>query len=294
MNSQINNIALIDNRQLAFADHGPRDGPAVLFFHGSGSTADGLELDRRAIHHNIRIVSPARPGIGASSPSPGRSMSDWAHDVAQLADQLELQEFGLLGISGGGPYALAVAVGLPTRVNRVAVLSCGGPFEIAGAFDGMARPSRMMWSAIERRPRLARFMLGQQAKLVNTNPTKAVDRMIKSLAGADKHSIARLSPDQQRRFFAEPMAEALADGPGAMFDDMAILRRAWDFDVADVIQRVDLWHGAADTSAPLAMADHLAGHLPACELHVGAEAGHLSTILDEVDFALSLLHRSDR
>ncbi len=291
MNSQTNTVTLTDNRQLAFKDLGASGAPAVLFFHGSGSTADGLELSSRATQHNVRIVSPARPGIGQSTPSPDRAMSDWTNDIAQLADRLQLKEFGVLGISGGGPYALAVAAGLPQSVNRVAVLSCGGPFEAKGAFDGMGRANRMMWSAIDRRPRLAKFMLGQQAKLVKRNRTKAVDRMINSLAGADEQAIAQLSADQQHLFFAEPMAEALADGPAAMFCDMAILRRRWDFDVTKVSQRVDLWHGSADTSAPLAMAQHLAERLPRCELHVGTDAGHLSTILNELDSALNRFSR---
>lgn len=289
MNSQTNALTLTDSRQLAFADLGPRDASALLFFHGSGSSVDGLGLHQLAEQHNVRIVSPARPGIGGSSPASNRTLSDWAIDIAQLADHLDLDEFGVLGISGGGPYALAVAAGISGRVTRVGALSCGGPFEAPGALKGMARSNRIMWSAIERRPGLARFMLGQQAKLVNKNPAKATARVLKTLTGADARAVAELSLEEQHQFFAEPMIEALAHGPEAMFQDMAVLRRPWDFDIASVNQEVHLWHGSADTSAPVEMVRYLDEHIRGCELHVGADAGHLSTILNELDSALHLL-----
>jgi pimeloyl-ACP methyl ester carboxylesterase len=43
-------------------------------------------------------------------------MVDWADDVAELAEALEIDRFAVAGTSSGGPYALACAVKLPARV----------------------------------------------------------------------------------------------------------------------------------------------------------------------------------
>jgi pimeloyl-ACP methyl ester carboxylesterase len=45
---------------------------------------------------------------------PGRTLLDWPHDVAQLVEALRLERFGLQGVSGGAPHALACAGPCPT------------------------------------------------------------------------------------------------------------------------------------------------------------------------------------
>jgi pimeloyl-ACP methyl ester carboxylesterase len=50
----------------------------------------------------LRVVTYGRPGFGRSTRLPGRS-------VACIADTLGLGSFGVVGASGGGLYALAVA-----------------------------------------------------------------------------------------------------------------------------------------------------------------------------------------
>src|SRR5204862_12764 len=86
---------------------------------------------------NVRVVTPDRPGIGGSDPSPGRRVLDWADDVAALADRLELDRFAVLGHSGGGPFAAACAHRLPDRVSALGI-ACGfAPMDRPGAYEGV-------------------------------------------------------------------------------------------------------------------------------------------------------------
>ena len=50
----------------------------------------------------MRLISVDRPGIGLSDPLPGRRLLDWADDVRELANALELRRFRVVGLSGGG------------------------------------------------------------------------------------------------------------------------------------------------------------------------------------------------
>ena len=50
-----------------------------------------------------------------------------ADDVAAVADALGIDRYGVLGMSLGGPYALACAVRHPSRVTGVAVVSSPAP-----------------------------------------------------------------------------------------------------------------------------------------------------------------------
>ena len=65
--------------------------------------------------------------MGGSTALAGRSVLDFARDVEEFADALGLARFGLVGVSAGGPYALATARGLPDRVLRTALCSSLAP-----------------------------------------------------------------------------------------------------------------------------------------------------------------------
>ena len=65
-----------------------------------------------------RVITYNRPGYGESERQRGRRVVDCVDDVAALADTLGIDQFTVLGASGGGPHALAVAARLPDRVSR--------------------------------------------------------------------------------------------------------------------------------------------------------------------------------
>ena len=58
----------------------------------------------------MRLVALNRPGYGGSTPSAAPSLLATGRDTAALADVLGLQDYAVLGISGGGPFALATGV----------------------------------------------------------------------------------------------------------------------------------------------------------------------------------------
>ena len=114
---------LSDGRTIAYADIGEPSWPCVMFFHGAPSSRLRLAyLEPDFLASGIRLVAPDRPGYGRSSPQPGRSMADWPRDVATLADALDIDRFVPAGHSSGGPYALACAAMLSTRVSGAILL----------------------------------------------------------------------------------------------------------------------------------------------------------------------------
>lgn len=51
-----------------------------------------------------RVIAADRPGIGDSEYQPARKFLDWPADLVHLADTLGFDRFGVVGISGGGPF----------------------------------------------------------------------------------------------------------------------------------------------------------------------------------------------
>ena len=114
-------------RRLGFAEFGDPSGALVLWFHGTpGGRRQFPLLGRRAAEKlGLRVVVVGRPGTGLSDPHPYEAMADWATDVAHVADALGAERLGVVGLSGGGPYALACAA-VPPLAGRVAAVAVLG------------------------------------------------------------------------------------------------------------------------------------------------------------------------
>src|SRR5262245_46760084 len=122
-------VRLRDGRALGYAQYGSRDGVPILNAHGGfACRLDVAAADTVATAAGVRLISPDRPGVGLSDPKPGRTVLDWAHDVVELLDLIDVDRFAAMGWSMGGQYAAAVARALPHRVTRVAIIA--GPLPL--------------------------------------------------------------------------------------------------------------------------------------------------------------------
>ena len=77
-------ITLGDGRELACGDAGPRDGRPVLYIHRAlGAPLNGNDLADSLDELGIRLLMPQRPGFGASTPHPDRTVLDFVDDLEQ-------------------------------------------------------------------------------------------------------------------------------------------------------------------------------------------------------------------
>ncbi|WP_448628307.1 alpha/beta fold hydrolase [Geodermatophilus sp. URMC 64] len=125
-------ISLRDGRTLAYAEWGDPSGRPVLGCHGSPSSrlerhVEDVEDYRR---WGVRLIVPDRPGFGRSDPQPGRRVLDWPADVRELLDDLGVDRFAVLSLSGGAAYALACAHEFGDRVHAVGVLGGAPPPDV--------------------------------------------------------------------------------------------------------------------------------------------------------------------
>ena len=154
---------LAGGRRLGYAEYGDPSGPVVLWFHGTpGGRRQFPLLGRRAAEKlGLRVVLVERPGSGLSDPHPYNAVADWAADAAQVADTLDAERLGVIGLSGGGPYALSCAgtSALAGRVAAVAVVggvtpsvgpdaTATGPVDLARRFAPMLSGPRRPLAAL--------------------------------------------------------------------------------------------------------------------------------------------------
>jgi pimeloyl-ACP methyl ester carboxylesterase len=273
-----NVVQLSDKRRLAYAEYGASNGAPVLLFHGlPGSRLSWGLLPDDPIPAGLRIIAPDRPGYGRSDPRPHRTLCDWADDVGQLADDLGIGEFAIVGVSGGGPGALACAWKMPRRLTSVGVVSCPAPTDAPGVFEDMSRTNRFFMKLAWRLPWLSTLNVRLLAAIIRRNPARYINLMKLKVHDVDKKIVVR---PEILNMLALDFAEALRAGAAGMVDDMAANHgRPWGFPLDEIEAKVLFWFCELDRSVPPSMGRYLSRTVPNSEATFVPGAGHLWILL---------------
>lgn len=268
-------VGLADGRRIGFAEFGDPRGRAVVWLHGTPGARRQVPHEARewAVSRGVRIIGIDRPGIGSSTRHAYPRIRSFATDLASVADALGVEEMAVIGLSGGGPYALAAGADMPSRVVALGVLGgvapTQGPDAIAGG--AVAWGVRLGWAL-----RWGRVPLG--VALAGTI------RTVKPLASPALDLYARLSPEGDRRLLGRPEFKAmflddLLHGSRrqlhAPIADVIAFTRDWGFTASDVRVPVVWWHGDRDHIIPHAHGAHMVSRLPAAELRTLPGESHL-------------------
>jgi pimeloyl-ACP methyl ester carboxylesterase len=105
------------------------EGPRLLFVNGSGATLADVAVLLDVPAGRFELLAHDQRGLGRTSvPDATPTMADYALDAIALADHVGWGGFRVAGISFGGMVAQELAVTVPERVERLALLctSAGG------------------------------------------------------------------------------------------------------------------------------------------------------------------------
>ncbi|KAJ5808229.1 hypothetical protein N7474_009498 [Penicillium riverlandense] len=282
-------IHLPDERQLGYAEYGCATGLPLMWFHGyPSSRLEGQGIDKIAQQLGIRVIAPDRPGFGLSTVQAHRHILDWPADVQALAGHLGLAHFAVLGGSGGAPYALACAHGLPAdMLSGVGIMAGAGPWQ-AGAHH-MPLLYRVTAQAAHYWPAALRWLLDLSVwmlrkVLATRTVTRWLDNSIQKSISKKEQENGR-SVEERRQRTLRMMFEGFAQGSDASVDEAKLLTQDWGIPFEDVTyDPILMWHGAKDYNAPVAMVRYMAERLPHCVLKVYADHTHftLHAHLDEI------------
>ena len=280
-------LTLRDGRQLAYLEVGPTTGGPVFHFHGHGSSRlEALALADAAEKARVRLIAFDRPGIGYSDPKMGDRLLDWPSDMAEAADQLGIARFAVQGMSAGGPYALACAHALGSRVTACSLVSAVPPPGIALLAGPAMR--RFAWFVAGTFPNYLR------RRLENFRPDNMSEAMVRArmvrigqwLGGED----LRLMQDPAKLdLLARTMMETGRQNGQGNRSEIERLTRPWGFDIRKIDMPVFLFHGDQDQIMHVGPARLMARVLKQCAAKFYVGEGHFSVLVNKADELLGAL-----
>ncbi|GAA1793932.1 alpha/beta fold hydrolase [Actinomadura chokoriensis] len=235
--ARLGEVRLSDGRSLGWAEWGLPDGIPVLLCPGA-ATSRWLGFGGGVVEAlGVRLVSVDRPGLGVSTPAPGRTFSGFAADMRQFCALRGLGDPAVVGNSQGAPFALACAeAGV---ASALAVVS--GADEVAA-------------------PRFASVLPADLRGLVErtaSDPDGAEDFFTGFTAEAMWDMVMAASPECDLSVYRDPdfaaayrraLNEGFAQGAAGYARDTVLAMGRWPFELGGISVPVDIWYGEHDTS----------------------------------------------
>lgn len=263
-----------DGSAIAVEVVGAPDAAPVLLCHGlADSRLSARWFAPVARDLGLRVIAPDRPGIGGTDPRHLASVAGWADDARLVLDALGVDQAGVLGVSGGGPFAAACAAVLPGRVRCLALLAPLGLPEWPTVT--MASGERFGLAVARRSPAFSGWAMGCLAALARRSPELFLSLSATSLPEADVRALA--DPGLRESFLASYI-EAFRRGYGGTAQDLRVLTRSWGFDLASITVPTLIRHGDADLTVPVQHARLYAERIPDAHLRIDPGHGHFSIL----------------
>ncbi len=128
-------ITTKDGTNIFYKDWGPRDAQPIVFSHGWPLSSDAWDGQMLFFGTNgYRVIAHDRRGHGRSDqPWDGNNMDQYADDLAELIEKLDLRRAILVGHStGGGEVAHYIGRHGSSRVAKVVLVGAVPPLMLKG------------------------------------------------------------------------------------------------------------------------------------------------------------------
>jgi pimeloyl-ACP methyl ester carboxylesterase len=277
-----------DGRVLEYLEVGDPGGRPVAFLHGTPGTAGTAVLfDDAARRQSVRLFALSRPGYGATTTTaPG--LLSVGQDLVDLATGLGIEQFDVLGVSGGGPFALAAGTTLTRRVRHVVVAAGPAPYYVIA-------PEALESEDVEALELLATGDVDGAVATLTAAVRRGFDAMCQLPASEFEAAFNEMSPSTyfetrlaDRSTFIADFHRGLERYDGFVRDNLS-WSGPWDFGFDEVAVPVLLYYGASDSMVVPSHGEWLAARLPNAKLIVEPHAEHGETCFGRPELLLAAL-----
>ena len=239
------------------------EGPVVLFLHGTPGGYDQSRLfEEPFVRAGFGFLAMSRPGYLRTPLSVGGTPEEQADAAVALLDALGHDTVAVIGGSGGGPYALALALRHPTRVSALvlavaATRRFGEPIEPQPLLNRMS--DRLLGDSFLQWQLFARAERSPRARILDGPFADAFSDDTKRRFAQD---------DAKLEAFVQLLWSTFPDGirrDGYLADRRNFLQLDLG-DLGTIRTPTFVVHGDADANAPFQHAEYATGTIPDAEL----------------------------
>ena len=257
---------------VAYFDYG--DSENVLFFHHGIPSAGPLSphIRRNADANNFRIIEIVRPGYGSSTAIPGYTIDTISEINLEVANAFGIERFALVGLSGGGPHALASAHLAGSRCIAQLIIAGLAPFDVSDFdfFAGMVDENRDLWL-------LPLTSMEKFEASIEEDATAMSSYSYEQIRAKFNVDAEDPSSDEFISYIQAVMKYSVLHGVQGWKDDHLALLKPWGFSLGETSMPVQLWTGTEDVAVPQSHSHYVHGLIPNSELRTIVGKNH-STI----------------
>ena len=253
----------VDGIEGFYLEAGPRDAPPVVLLHGLGATSASFLTTLWDLSRDHRVIAPDFPGFGASGKPlralPAGFLAEW---IVGLLDAIRIDRADFVGNSMGGRVAIEIALRDPARVRSIALLM----------------PS-LAWRRFRRMKPLVRLLRPELGAL----PLPALHGFV-MLSLRSMFAVPDRLPEAAMNAAADEFVRVFSSPRGRI----AFFHAAREIVLEDSIGANGFWarlpnvacpslflFGDRDWLVPARFAEHVRSVLPAAEIEVITDCGHV-------------------
>jgi pimeloyl-ACP methyl ester carboxylesterase len=276
-------------QRLFFKEWGNVDKPVVLLVHGFPGCADQGRLLSTTPHlKDFRLIAMDRPGYGDSEHQPNLTPLKFAQQIQLFLQKKKIKTFTILSVSGGAPYAMAVAFLMQERVLKICSVAGVAPLTFSN-IKYLNSQQRKAWV-------LRNVVPGKVLGLALNRVWKSGLDNIEKLLFTDIETFSK--PDQKVLLhptygpaLTETLKISLMQGPWGVLGDMKVYARPWGFPLQQVLCPITLWHGSKDDVVHVKFSEEMKKRMPQAKMNFIEGEGHYSLALNcRDDIILDLLN----
>lgn len=253
--------------------YGDHLGTPLLMLHGTpGSRFKFSMTDGIANELGLHVIAPDRWAYGGTTAPAEPTLNRFARWMADAMSAMGHTTFAVSGISGGGPYAAAVAAHCPDRVTALALISPVGLVKDAKEAGEVDLFHRFCFGPLAESPRAVAAIFGAYEVTVRRAPTLAARVTVMRAPAPDQ---AIMNDPKTRKRLLRTFAEGLRTSARGPAIDLALFRELDRVDLSKAAMPAHVWIGTRDANVPIAGARRLAARLPNATLTVLHGEGHL-------------------
>lgn len=249
-------ITLKNGLNVGLLEFGDLNSNNILFYlHGfPGCRFEPLFIKNYAIKNKIKVISIDRIGYGNSSFYKELTIKNFADIFKELLNELNIDSFNILAVSGGSPYFAGVLNKLQDRVKKAILVSGLAPINNSKVLNSLKGANKFFLKLGLRFPTIASFFVKIIASFWRFSP-KIMILWCKFFMS--KSDIKLLNLKDNNKYIKNVFYEATKNGINGIMKDFELYLKDWDINFSNIMTKVDIFHGDDDPYVSYEMGKYL-------------------------------------